>query len=184
MPTFAYIRVSTDDQTTENQRLAIADRYNIESWYADDGVSGSIPAAQRPGMAALLGYVRKGDTVVVSSVDRLGRDTIDVLTTVEFLKKKEVAVIAMREGFDLITDTGQFMLTMLSAVAKLELSNQKARQLAGINRVRAEGGSLGRKKTIDDAAVAAWRNENKASIKETGVHFGISVASVKRACAA
>ena len=76
------------------------------------------------------------------------------------------------------------MLTMLAAVAELERENIKARQIAGIERARAEGKNLGRKKDIDDAAVAKWRTDNSASIKATAEHFRISPASVKRACAA
>lgn len=179
----AYARVSTDDQTCENQRRAIADRYAVSKWFADDGVSGAVAAAQRPGMAALLAYVREGDAVVVAAIDRLGRNTIDVLNTVEALKAKGVSVVSMREGFDLATPAGKLMLTMLAAVAELERENLKARQLAGLERARAEGKNLGRTKAIDDAAVVAWRAEHSASIKETADHFGISVASVKRACA-
>jgi len=89
----------------------------------------------------------------------------------------------MREGFDLATPAGKLMLTMLAAVAELERENLKARQLAGLERARAEGKHLGRKKSVDDAAVAAWRAANSASIKATAEHFDISAASVKRACA-
>lgn len=183
MTTIAYVRVSTDDQTTENQRRAIQDRYKVTKWFAEEGVSGTVLAAKRPAMAALLQYVREGDTVVVVAIDRLGRDTIDVLTTVEALRQKGVSVVSMREGFDLATPAGRLMLTMLAAVAELERDNIKARQMAGIERARAEGKVLGRTKTIDDQAVAKWRQENSASIKQTAEHFGISVASVKRAMA-
>lgn len=183
MTTIAYVRVSTDDQTTENQRRAIQDRYKVTKWFAEEGVSGMVLAAKRPAMAALLQYVREGDTVVVVAIDRLGRDTIDVLTTVEALRQKGVSVVSMREGFDLATPAGRLMLTMLAAVAELERENIKARQMAGIERARAEGKVLGRTKTIDDQAVAKWRQENSASIKQTAEHFGISVASVKRAMA-
>ncbi len=183
MTTIAYVRVSTDDQTTKNQRRAIQDRYKVTKWFAEEGVSGMVLAAKRPAMAALLQYVREGDTVVVVAIDRLGRDTIDVLTTVEALRRKGVSVVSMREGFDLATPAGRLMLTMLAAVAELERENIKARQMAGIERARAEGKVLGRTKTIDDQAVAKWRQENSASIKQTAEHFGISVASVKRAMA-
>lgn len=176
-----YARVSTDDQHCENQRRAIEDRYLVAEWFSDNGVSGAIPAEQRPAMSALLKYVRKGDTVIVTAIDRLGRDTIDVLSTVEALQAKGVSVVSMREGFDLATPAGELMLTMLAAVGKLERSNMKARQMAGIERARAQGQSLGRKKAIDDAAVVAWRTANGASIKATAEHFGVSVASVKRA---
>ncbi|NMF97027.1 recombinase family protein [Aromatoleum toluolicum] len=178
----AYVRVSSDDQTTENQRRAIQARYAVSKWFSEEGVSGGIPAAQRPAMGALLSYVRDGDSVVVVAIDRLGRNTIDVLTTVEALRAKGVSVVSMREGFDLATPAGKLMLTMLAAVAELERDNIKARQMAGIERARAEGKNLGREKVIDDAAVVSWRKENQASIRATAEHFGISSASVKRAC--
>ena len=180
--TIAYLRVSTDDQTTENQRRTLEALYKVSRWFVEEGVSGAIPAAQRPAMAALLAYVREGDTVVVVAIDRLGRNTVDVLTTVETLKGKGVSVISMRERFDLATSAGKLMLTMLAAVAELERENLKARQMAGIERARGEGKNLGREKVIDDTAVARWRQENNASIKQTAQHFGISPASVKRAC--
>lgn len=180
----AYARVSTDDQSCENQRNAIEARYHVSRWFADDGVSGSVAAASRPQMGALLAYVREGDTVIVTAIDRLGRNTIDVLNTVEVLRAKGVSIVSMREGFDLSTPAGKLMLTMLAAVAELERENIKARQLAGLDRARAEGRNLGRIKMIDDAEVASWRQMNEASIKATAAHFGISTASVKRACSA
>lgn len=182
--TIAYVRVSTEDQTTENQRRAIVERYSVSKWFADQGHSGAIPAAQRPELSKLLDYVREGDTVVVVAIDRLGRNTIDVLTTVEALARKGVSVISLREGFDLGTPIGKAMLAMLAAMAELERENSKARQLAGLERARAEGRNLGRIKEIDDKAVAKWRADNKASIDTTAAHFQISTASVKRACRA
>lgn len=179
----AYVRVSTDDQTCENQRRTISARYTVGKWFSDDGVSGAVAATQRPAMSALLAYVREGDVVIVAAIDRLGRNTIDVLSTVEALKAKGVSVVSMREGFDLATPAGKLMLTMLAAVAELERENLKARQLAGLERARAEGKHLGRKKTVNDVVVADWRATNSASISVTAEHFGISVASVKRACA-
>ena len=132
----------------------------------------------------MRGNMQKGDTLIVPAVDRLGRDTIDVLHTVEALQAKGVSIISLREGFDLSTPIGKAMLTMLAAVAELERSNIKARQMAGIAKAKAEGKALGREKTIDDTAVAIWRKENSASIQATAEHFGISPASVKRACKA
>lgn len=92
--------------------------------------------------------------------------------------------MSMREGFDLSSDIGKMMLTMLAAVAELERSNIKARQMAGIQRAKAEGKKLGRAKTIDDAAVAHWRKTQNATISATAAHWNISIAAVKRACAA
>lgn len=121
---------------------------------------------------------------MVSAIDRMGRDTIDILETVEVLKNKGVTVVSMREGFDLSSPVGKAMLTMLAAVAELERSNIKARQMAGIERARAQGKKLGAPKVIDDEAVAAWRKKNSASIADTAKQWGISTAAVKRACQA
>ncbi len=178
----AYVRVSSDHQSNLNQRQQIESRFQVSKWFIEDGVSGSVPAAQRPAMAALLAYAREGDTVVVVAIDRLGRNTVDVLTTVETLKNKNCSLFSLREGFDLSSPVGKLMLTLLSGVAELEKETIRARQFAGIQRARSEGKCLGRTKIIDDSTVLSWRKENNASIKETSTHFGISTASVKRAC--
>lgn len=180
---YGYARVSTDDQTCENQRLTIQGKYpDLKKWYQDEGVSGTVPAAQRPALAKVLELVEAGDTLVVVAIDRLGRDTLDVLNTVETLKKKGVSVVSLRENFDMTTPIGGFMLTLLAGLASLEKATIKERQLAGIKRARAEGKNLGKVKTIDDNQVAKWREANNASIAQTAKHFGISLSSVKRAC--
>lgn len=184
MAVIGFLRVSTGEQSIGAQRHSIEQTHKIETWFADEGVSGAVKALQRPGFAELFKFIRKDDTLIVPAVDRLGRNTIDVLNTVEALQGKGVSIISLREGFDLSTPIGKAMLTMLAAVAELERSNIKTRQMAGIAKARAEGKTLGREKTIDDAAVSVWRKENSASIKLTAEHFGISLASVKRACRA
>tara|TARA_R110000868_G_scaffold90320_6_gene250866 strand:+ start:5596 stop:6192 length:597 start_codon:yes stop_codon:yes gene_type:complete len=181
--TIAYTRVSTDGQSIEAQRHAIAERYHVSKWFSDAATSGATKAMERSGFQALFQYAREGDTVIVAAVDRLGRNTIDVLETVEALRSKGIAVVSMREGFDLNSAIGKAMLTMLAAVAELERSNIKARQMAGIQRAKAQGKKLGAPKVIDDAQVAAWRQENSASIADTAKHWDISIAAVKRACA-
>ena len=76
MTRIAYYRVSTADQSVESQRHAMGGGFDDE--FDDIGVSGAVPAAQRPGFAKLLSYIRKGDTLHVYAVDRLGRDALDV----------------------------------------------------------------------------------------------------------
>lgn len=182
--TLAYARVSTDGQTIDAQRHAIEQRHSIADghWFFDEATSGATKALQRPGFAKLFSFARSGDTLIVAAIDRLGRNTIDVLETVEALQAKGVAIISLREGFDLASPIGKAMLTMLAAVAELERSNIKARQRAGIDRAKAEGKKLGAPKQIDDKAVAAWRKETGATISNTATHFHISTAAVKRAC--
>lgn len=181
--TLAYTRVSTDGQSIEAQRHTIGQRYSVseDGWFTDEATSGATKALERKGFKALFDYARKGDTVIVAAIDRLGRNTIDVLETVEALKAKGVTVISMREGFDLSNPTGKLMLTLLAGVAELERENIKARQMAGINKAKAEGRKLGAPKQHDDAAIAAWRKETGASIATTAEHWGVSLATVKRA---
>lgn len=90
----------------------------------------------------------------------------------------------MREGFDLSNPTGKLMLTLLAGVAELERENIRARQMAGINKAKAEGRKLGAPKQHDDAAIAAWRKETGSSIATTAERWGVSLATVKRACRA
>lgn len=177
-----YIRVSSKEQTVENQKLELAKVYNIDRWFADEAVSGTVKAIQRDSMSKLLGYIRDGDTVVVTAIDRLGRDTIDVLETFEAIKEKGASLISQREGFNLSTPTGEAMMTIMAAMAKLERSNMLERQMAGIKRAKSEGVKFGRKHKVNPIEIAEWRSDNEASIKQTAEHFHISPATVKRAC--
>jgi len=180
--TIAYTRVSTSDQTTESQQHSIQERHSVDRWYSDEGTSGSVRALDRPGFHALYDYARESDTVVVYAIDRLGRDTVDVLSTVEALQAKGVSVVSVREGFDLGTAMGKAMLTMLSAVAELERNNIRERQKAGIERAKAQGKPMGRPQAADPQQIRAWRQANEASIAQTARAFGVGLSTVKRAC--
>lgn len=149
MAVFGYGRVSTGQQTTENQRLELSQAdYMIEPefWYADEGVSGKVAASQRPAFKRLLEQIRKGETLVVSKLDRLGRDAIDVLQTVRQLGKHGVKVIVLQLGkdIDLTSSAGKLLLSMLAAVAEMERDLLVERTQAGLARAKAEGKTLGR----------------------------------------
>mgnify|MGYP000651315283 CR=1 FL=1 len=146
MCTFAYGRVSRSDQSTENQRLEIESAgYAADYWYADEGVSGKVSAMQRPQFATMLGKIRDGETLVVSKLDRIGRDAIDVAATVKMLKERRIEVIVLQLGkLDLTSPAGKMMLTMLSAVAEMERDLLIERTHAGLVRAKAEGKTLGR----------------------------------------
>lgn len=148
MATFGYGRVSTGQQTTENQRLELEQAgYLIDTdyWFADEGISGKVAAGQRPAFKRMLGQVRKGETLVVSKLDRLGRDAIDVLQTVRQLGERGIKVIVLQLGTtDLTSAAGKLLLTMLAAVAEMERDLLVERTQAGLARARSEGKKLGR----------------------------------------
>ncbi|MBA8412899.1 recombinase family protein [Citrobacter freundii] len=140
-----YVRVSTSDQNVENQKQQIADAgYRVTRWFNDEAVSGAVKAGERPGFGELLSYVREGDTLIVIAIDRLGRNTIDVLSTVEMLQAKGVKVFSLREGFDLSTPVGKAMLTMMAGLASLEKDLIAERRTAGIKRAQSVGKHCGR----------------------------------------
>lgn len=186
----AYYRVSTGDQSIDAQRNAMGGEFDRE--YSDEGVSGSIMAAHRPAFTKLLEAVREGDTVHVYAVDRLGRDAIDVQSTVRCLIDSGVTVDIHGLG-SIGRGVGELIVAVLAQVAEMERrkimertadGRTKARQsLAETGRTHRGKESLGRPRAHDGAAVAAWRREVKASIRDTAAHFGISLASVKRYCA-
>ena len=91
MANFAYSRVSTKDQTTENQRLDIEKAgFNVDYWFADEGISGKTHASQRPQFKALLGQIRDSETLVATKLDRLGRDAQDVGATIKALAERKI----------------------------------------------------------------------------------------------
>jgi DNA invertase Pin-like site-specific DNA recombinase len=121
MAIFGYARVSTTEQTNENQRLELERAgYLVEYWFADT-TSGAAHATQRAQFGKLFDKLRKGDTLVVSKLDRLGRDAPDVLATTKSLAALGVEVVVLQLGkLDLASPAGKLMLTMLAAVAEME----------------------------------------------------------------
>ncbi|MES2365735.1 MAG: recombinase family protein [Pseudomonadota bacterium] len=148
MAVFGYGRVSTIQQTTENQRLELERAgYQIDPdyWFADEGISGKIAASQRPAFKRMLGMIRKGETLVVAKLDRLGRDAIDVLQTVRLFGERGIKVIVLQLGdTDLTSSGGKLLLTMLAAVAEMERDLLVERTQAGLARAKSEGKTLGR----------------------------------------
>jgi putative DNA-invertase from lambdoid prophage Rac len=152
MAIFAYSRVSTKEQSTENQRIEIERAgYKIDYWYADEAISGKTSASQRPKFKELLTQIRNGETIVVSKLDRLGRDAIDVATTIKSLAARDIEVIVLQLGkLDLTSPAGKLMLAMLGAVAEMERDLLVERTQAGLARAKAQGKKLGRpSKTTD-----------------------------------
>lgn len=191
MSRIAYYRVSTSDQSIEAQRGALGGTFDRE--FSDEGVSGGVLAADRPGFAQMLSYVREGDTVCVYAVDRLGRDALDVQATVRRMIDSGVTVDVHGLG-PIGRGVGELILAVLAQVAEMEKRRIAERTADGRARARKAlavtgkthrgKASLGRPQKVDPQEVAAWRKREGASIAETARQFDISPATVSRACAA
>lgn len=182
MATFGYGRVSTINQNTDNQKLELEKAgYQIDYWFEDTGISGKTSANQRPQFMALLEKIRDGETLVVSKLDRLGRDAIDVLQTVKQLSKRNIKVIVHQIGStDLSSPAGKMLLTMLAAVAEMERDLLIERTQSGLERAKSEGRILGRPSKTNStqrAEIIAKLNSG-TTVSQLSRDYGISRGSI------
>ena len=146
-----YARVSTLDQTTENQLTEVRGYILTRGWmareYVDDGVSGSIES--RPALDQLLRDTRRRrfDVLVCWRLGRLGRSLKHLILFLEELSALGVAFVSLAEGIDATTPAGRLQMHILGAIAEFERARIAERVRLGLARVRAEGQTLGRPKT-------------------------------------
>jgi len=143
-----YLRVSTDDQTVENQRRdleAVAERHGwkIVAIFADEGVSGAKGRDKRPGFDALCKCIARKeiDLVAAWAVDRLGRSLQDLVTFLNEIRSKGVDLFLHQQGLDTSTPAGRAMFQMLGVFAEFERSITISRIKSGIARARLLGKS-------------------------------------------
>ena len=148
-----YLRVSRDDQTTENQRLVLARVAEHRGWlivqtYEDQGISGAKGRDQRPAFDAMLkdAVRRRYDILMVWSIDRLGRSVLHVANALAELDAAGIRLYCDQQGIDSSTPMGRAMIQMASVFGEQERSMLRARVLAGLDRVRQQGKKLGRPK--------------------------------------
>ena len=150
---FAYCRVSTNDQNPENQKLEILNSgFRIEpKRFIEEKISGSVYASKRPEFLKLLDRLEEGDSLVVTKLDRLGRNALDVRQTVDLLAERGVKVHCLAlGGTDLTSSSGKMTMTILSAVAEFERDLIVERTQAGLARARKDGKKLGRHFSLTD----------------------------------
>ena len=179
----AYARVSTVEQLTENQREQIARAgYNIApKRFIEEQISGSVPAAQRPGFQRLLERMDEGDTLVVTKLDRIGRDSIDVQQTVERFQNEGIRLVVLQLGnLDLTSSAGALMVKMLAAVADFERDLIIERTQAGQARARAAGTHMGRpsKTTPDQQRAIREALAAGATVSSMAASYQVSRATI------
>ena len=180
---FIYCRVSTSEQTTENQLSAIRQRgYDVPaSRVVSETISGGIPTASRKEFSKLVDKLEAGDELIVLKIDRLGRDAIDVLSTVERLGSMGVKVISLDLPVpDLSKPEGKMMLGMFSVFAEFEKNRIRERTQESLDRLKTEGVKLGRPEATETTEGVQQCKAMGLSQAQAADHLKISVRTVKR----
>lgn len=182
---FAYCRVSTADQTHENQVLEIqAAGFQLEPRRViSETVSGSTAAMERKGFRKLVDRLDWEDVLVVTKLDRLGRNAMDVRATVERLAEMKVRVHCLAlGGVDLTSAAGKMTMAVIAAVAEFERDLLVERTQAGLSRARAQGKKLGRPSGLSAAQCeeVRARRGNGESLGMLATRFGVSRSAIQR----
>ena len=182
--TFAYCRVSTSEQTTENQIMAIRQAgYDVlDSRVVSEVVSGGVQAMKRKAFSDLVSHkLETGDKLVVLKLDRLGRDNIDVQQTISVLIDKGIDVVSMDlPASNLASAEGKLMLQMFSAFAEFEKSRITERTKEGLERAKKEGKKLGRPAATNTYKRVQEAKTNGLSQAKAAAALGLGIATVKR----
>jgi len=183
---FAYCRVSTTGQTTDNQVQEIeaagfkldAKRTVVET------ISGSSAAMDRPGFARLVDRLEGGDILIVTKLDRLGRNAMDVRSTVDLLAKDGVRVHCLAlGGVDLTSPAGKMTMGVIAAVAEFERDLLIERTQSGLTRAKAEGKVLGRPAALTAVQVleVQKRRLDGVSLGALAAEYRVSRSAIQRA---
>lgn len=183
---FAYCRVSTAEQSFENQVLEIqAAGFSLEPRRViSETVSGSTPAMERKGFRKLVDRLDWEDVLVVTKLDRLGRNAMDVRATVERLAEMKVRVHCLAlGGVDLTSAAGKMTMAVIAAVAEFERDLLVERTHAGLSRAKAEGKKLGRPAmlTSEQQELVRTRRKEGVSLGALADEFGVSRSAIHRA---
>lgn len=183
--TFAYARVSKTEQKPENQTKEIeAAGFAIEPHrIVTETISGSMPIARRKGFSKLLDKMERQDVLVVTKLDRLGRDAIDVSTTVAKLEKMGIKVHCLAlGGVDLTSSAGKMTMGVINNVAQFERDLLIERTQSGLARAKSNGKTLGRPRVLSEAQrheAVELLQEGKA-VAAIARHLGTSRQTIMR----
>ena len=171
---FSYVRVSTIEQNVDNQIKEIKSAgFIIEPHrIIKETISGSMPIARRKGFMRLLDKMEAKDVLIVTKLDRLGRDAIDVSQTVAKLEKMKIRVHCLAlGGVDLTSSAGKMTMGIINTVAQFERDLLIERTQSGLARAKSNGAILGRPKVLSEEQCSEALNK---------INDGNSVASIAR----
>ena len=188
MATFAYLRCSTSDQSLDQQLGQIrAAGYQVDDdrVYSEFAVGRGVPALQRPQFSKLNERLADGAVLVVANIDRLGRDVLDCLTTIDSLVARGISIAVLNIGGVIDNSpASRLMLTLLSAISEFEKSLISQRTKAKLAQLKADGVKLGRPVKCNDVALRAKAVElfgNGLSWRRVAKDLGIALSTLQRA---
>ena len=175
-----YARVSTTSQNLDVQLRALTEAGVPAELVFTDKISGT--QADRPGLAALMAEAREGDTLVLYSLDRLGRSLVHMVTTIDELIRRGVALRSLTDTIDTTTPSGRFQLNVFVAMAEYQRALIVERVQDGLEAARARGVQLGRKSPITPEQVRAIHRLHRAGLSHYKIHrrVGVSKGAVGR----
>jgi putative DNA-invertase from lambdoid prophage Rac len=182
---FQYCRVSTEEQTTENQILQAKQAgYEVQPHRVlTETISGTVLAMNRPVFAKLIERLEEGDTLIVTKLDRLGRNASDIDRTVEHLRKAGIRLIVLDLPVAEVTSAaGDLVRRMFAAFAQFERDQLVERTQAGLARAKAQGKRLGRRPSLSEAQRAEARGllAQGKGVREVARMFGVSHPTIMR----
>lgn len=175
-----YARVSTAGQSLEVQLEKLKAAGCSRIWA--EKRSGR-QADNRPELQACLGYVRDGDTLVITRLDRAARSVLDLSRIADLLQKKGVALRVLDQGLDTSTSEGKLMFNLLGAFAEFESDIRRQRVADGLAHAKQKGVRLGRRAALTESQVEQMRRmyvESGFTVRQLEERFGISRATVYR----
>jgi DNA invertase Pin-like site-specific DNA recombinase len=178
MATIGYARVSTVGQSL-NVQVDKLKKYGCEKIYREKK-SGT--TANRPELTKCLDYVREGDVLVITKLDRLARSTLDLHQLLAKLTRKGVDFTVLDQSMDTTTKEGKLLFGILSTIAEFETELRKERQLEGIARAKKDGVQFGRKAKLTSEQIQSLRSKRAEGflIKDLMKEYRLSKASVYR----
>ena len=182
-----YTRVSTLDQTIDNQLIELRDHCSKMGWevvkeYADEGLSGTLSREKRPALNSLIkdAYRKRFDTVVCWDISRIGRSMKELILFLSDMKDRGIGICSVRQGFDTSTSMGEIMFQFVGILSSWEREMIRERTLAGLERAKSQGKTLGRRKVTNEtmtAKIVELRTAKK-TIRQIASEVGVSVGTV------
>ena len=173
-----YARVSTTDQNLSLQKKAL-EKHGCEKIYEDE-ISGT--RSNRPGLNKALEMLRKGDTLVVWKLDRLGRSVKDLITLVADLNSREIHFKSLTDSIDTSTPSGRFFFHVMASLAEMERELIVERTKAGLEAAKKLGRKGGRKRKMTDSKLKSAKKLLESGVlpKDVANNLGVSLATLYR----